>query len=546
MVFFIITDSNYDVEQLCKPCCYFDSNEETQLFTANGLKAVFVGCQKIELERHTAFIYGKAFPPKNKSLKSCLEEISQQNAGQDQLNGNFNLIIFNKEGPSSIVLFGDRHGSSPIFFSNHKGVIKISPFFELILKDNRDYRFNESVLLDYLCLGYTLPGESLWKSVQILPKDKYLHVLPLKQKLFLKDAVSQDGKGSAYYPSLEKAGKAFIETITETLEDEFKFLDIPQLDLTGGADTRILMSCMRESQLKKLNYRTFKSAFWDNTNYDNCVAKQLVERFHLNHFTSRNYTIKKPDFFHLSYLSIRDQKQESQKTMTGMFGSELFGGAVLDTDSLLDYKFSDRIDTIKEGLFQSVITLSDYKRIGSPWDRLKHKIIHSQNLFKEQDVAQQILLRSQWSSMYSKYNMSAFVMPYYYIKSGRVCPYIDTRMIDFFLNCPREFLLNYILYEYVFVHLIDKKWTETPFYSDMMKFVEIFSKWRPEEVVVNDVCAKPENSYQVYFERNFSPSLFEGVFLEKLSIKDGSRIPKSVLFKICDLICFLSELQAEE
>ncbi|MCZ0931868.1 MAG: hypothetical protein OXJ52_01780 [Oligoflexia bacterium] len=546
MVFFITTDLDCDVGRLLKPYCYFDSHEKTQIFKAESLQAVFIGCQKIELERHTVFIYGKAFPPKNKNLKSCLEEIAQKGAGQDQMNGNFDLIVFNKEGCSSVSLFGDRHGSFPIFFSNQKGVIKISPFFELILKDNRDYRFNESVLLDYLCLGYTLPGESLWKSVQILPKSKYLNVLPLKQRLFLKDVVSKNGKDGAYYSSLKSAGKAFIETIKETLEDEFKFLDIPQLDLTGGADTRILMSCMSEAQLKNLNYRTFKSAFWDNTNYDSFVAKQLAERFHLNHFTARDYTIKQSDFFHLSYLSLRDQKQELKKTMTGMFGSELFGGAVLDTNSLLDYKFSKRIDKIKDRLCQSVITLSDYKKVGSPWDKLKRKIIHSENLFREQDVAQQILLRSQWSSMYSKYNISAFVMPYYYIKSGRVCPYIDTRMIDFFLNCPREFLLNYILYEYVFIHFIDKKWTEIPFYSDMMKFVEVFSKWRPEETVVNDVCAKPASGYQVYFEKNFSPSLFEGAFLEKLSVKDGSRIPEDVLFKICDLICFLSGLQAEE
>ena len=437
---------------------------------------------------------------------------------------------------------GDRHGSLPVFFSQQKGIIKISPFFELILQDNKDYRFNESALLDYLCLGYVLPGESLWKSVQILPKDKYLNVLPLKQQLFLKD-LTQNREDRVYYRSLKEAGTAFIETVKETLEDEFNFLDIPQLDLTGGADTRILMSCMSETQLKSLKYRTFKSAFWDDTDYDRIVAKQLAEKFNLNHFTAQNYLIEKPEFFHLSYLSLRDQKKGIQKTMSGMFGSELFGGAVLDAYSLLDYKFSDRIDKTKNRLFQSIMALSDYKKIGSPWEKLKRKIIHSKNLFREQDVIQQILLRSPWTSIYSKYNVSAFVIPYHYIKSNRVCPYIDTRLLDCFLNCPREFLLNYILYEYVFVHIIDKKWTEVPFYSDMMKFVEVFSKLHPKEIVVNDVCAKPASSYQLYFTKNFSPALFEGTFLEKVSVKKADKIPKDVLFKICDLICFLSELQ---
>ena len=546
MVFFITTDVSCEVEKLFKPYCYFNSSEQTHQLKAEGLQAVFVGCQKIELEKHTVFVYGKAFPSKNKDLKFCLEEIAQKGTGQERMNGNFALIIFNNSNSSasSFSIYGDRHGSLPVFFSQKEGVIKVSPFFELILQDNKDYRFNESALLDYLCLGYVMPGESLWRSVQILPKDKYLNVFPAKQRLFEKDLVEKRAD-RVYHRSLKSAGSAFIETVKETLEDEFSFLDIPQLDLTGGADTRILMSCMNEDHLKKLNYRTFESAFWDDTNYDRIVAKQLAEQFNLNHFTAKDYRIEKPEFFHLSYLSLRDQKRESKRTLSGMFGSELFGGAILDANSLLDYRFSDRIDQIKDRLFQSVVSAKDYKRVGSPWERLKRKILQSENPFREQDVAQQILLRSPWASIYSKYNVSAFVIPYHYIKSSRVCPYIDTRMMDCFLSCPREFLLNYILYEYVFTHFIDKKWTKIPFYSDMMKFVETLPKWRPEEVVVNDVCAQPAGSYQMYFEKSFSPSLFEGTFLEKLSAKPAGAIPEDVLFKICDLICFLTELRKE-
>ena len=543
MVFFITTSSVCSVEELIKAPIYSHGSEKTEEIKAKNVRAYFRGCQKLELESHIVFIYGKAFPPRGHDLKSCLEKLVKKGTGCELLNGNFNIIVFDKRD-FQFSIYGDTYGSLPVFFSEREGVVRVSSFFELLLQDTRDYRLRESSLLDYLCLGYVLPGESLWESVELLPRGKYLKVNTLKQSVLLKELLFKKSQ-PFYYSSLKQAGEDFIERIKEVLEDEFNFLDVSQLDLTGGADTRILMSCMSPAQLKRLNYRTFESAFWDDTNYDMILAKQLAQKFNLNHFTVENYAIHQPDFFHLSYSSIRDQKNKATKSISGMFGSELFGGALLAVDSLLDYRFSERIDKIKDSLFQSLITLSDYKRIGSPWDKLQHRIIYSENPFKEQDLAQQILLRSPWTSVYSKYNVSAFVIPYYYIRSSRVCPYIDTRMIDFFLSCPREFFLNYILYEYVFTHLVDKKWTEIPFYSDMMKFVETFSKIKPEDIVVNDVSAKSACGYKLYFEKYFSASLFEGTFLEKADIKSVNKIPKDILFKICDLNGFMSDLSKD-
>ena len=76
-----------------------------------------------------------------------------------------------------------------------------------------------------------------------------------------------------------------------------------------------------------------------------------------------------------------------------------------------------------------------------------------------------------------------------------------------------------------------------------MKFVERFSKINPETAVMGNVGVESTCNYRSYFEKNFSPSLFEGVFLEKMSVKEADRIPQNILFKICDLTCFMLELQ---
>ena len=454
MVFFITTDTNSSVEESLRHHYHFESNKKTHILKQKNLKAVFIGCQKVELEKHIVFIYGNAFPSKNRDLKSCLEEVAQKGTGQERMNGNFNLIIFNKDdnGNSSFSIYGDRHGSLPIFFSDQAGVIKVSSFFELILQSNRDYRFNESALLDYLCLGYVLPGESLWKSVQMLSKNKCLNVFPLKKQWFLKSAVSKNREDRIYYSSLKEAGEAFVVKLKETLADGFNFLNISLMDLTGGTDTRILISCMNELQRKGITYRTFESPFWSSTDNDLIVAKKIAEEFNLSHFPVKHMDIQVN--LPVSYLLMRRYYPEKtfrqggypEKTFSGIFGSELFGGAILNTQSALDYRFSDRIDKIKDRLFQSVMTLSDYKRIGSPWEKLTYKITHSKNPFKEQDLVQQILLRSPWTSIYASNNSEVFITPYYYIKYKKVCPYVDTRMIDcFFKLSQRIFIELYLI-----------------------------------------------------------------------------------------------------
>ena len=76
-----------------------------------------------------------------------------------------------------------------------------------------------------------------------------------------------------------------------------------------------------------------------------------------------------------------------------------------------------------------------------------------------------------------------------------------------------------------------------------MKFIERFSKINPEKTVVGNVGVESTCDYTSYFEKNFSPILFEGTFLEKISAKEAGRIPKNILSKICDLTCFMLELQ---
>ena len=325
-------------------------------------------------------------------------------------------------------------------------------------------------------------------------------------------------------------------------------LNLPKVKamlLTGGADTRILLSCMSQEQRNKLLYKTVDTPYWSNTNNDSLIAKEIAEAFHLHHqtYSFEDQEIKKRTEYPQS-------KQETQYTIydnnvrwiSGKFGSELFGGASFDRSLNLDYVFSERVDVLKNKLLQSLITSYNYEKIGSPWQRLNQKILSVNSINKEGAFISQMLLRSQFTSIYSRSNYNNFIIPSASYFLGPMFPYIDTRIIDFFLKCPREFILNYSLYEYIFIHISEKKLIKIPFHSNMIKFVESLQKAGNEPVLKN-VGTESKCNYKEYFKTNFSPSLFKGTFLEKLPSADEHKIPEPFLSRICDLTCFLLELQ---
>ena len=554
-MFFITTDTNKSVNKLFSRIFNFtrliDEKTNPIIIKHDNLNAVFYNCQKIELSAHTVIISGNVFSNKDETLTSTLERVVQREVEADTLNGNFNLIVFNKNlsKDNAFSIISDRHGTIPCFFSQENNVIEVSSVLHLFFLDKEYYRFNEQSLLDYLCLGCTLPEKSLWHLMEILPKGKFLTIFPDQNHLTIKDKFvkkSEKIKGDTeQFLYLKDCASVFFKTLREVVQDEINSLNVNYMLLTGGSDTRMLLSCMNDEQRRSLIYRTYDSPYWSSSNNDLLVAKLIVEAFSLHH-----ETYSKPE--DKNKIKLPQSNRETQYTafnkqarwISGQFGSELFGGASLDGESLaLGYSFSKRLDTLKDKLLNSLITSQSYKKIGSPWSRLNQKILAINSTNKEVYFVQQMLLRSQFTSIYSTENVHTFIIPSRFHFSGSILPYIDTRIIDFFLRCPREFLLNYSLYEHVFTHFSDKRLTKIPFHSNMMKFIESLPKINEKEMVIKNVGTESKCNYREYFEQNFMPNLFEGTFLEKLSCTDGHKIPKPFLSRICDLNCFLLGLR---
>ena len=118
---------------------------------------------------------------------------------------------------------------------------------------------------------------------------------------------------------------------------------------------------------------------------------------------------------------------------------------------------------------------------------------------------------------------------------------MDTRILDVFFRCPREYLLNYNLYEYFLQNFCEKKLLDIPFHSAMMKYVENFKSAVKDTTKLFGSLSKC--NYKMYLEKQFSPILFKGTFLAGLSNVNASKIPEPFLHRICDLNSFLLGLK---
>lgn len=550
-MFFVTTDTGIPVDKLFSRIFHFDHSIEKIVIKTDNVNALFYNCQKVELDTQTVIICGVAFPNKNETLKSALRKVVQKKETKGILNGNFILVVFNKDSEknNSFFIIGDHHGTIPCFFSQKNGIIKISSVLHLFLLDKENYSFNEESLLDYLCLGYSLPGKPLWHGIEMLPKEKFLTVFPDKGQFTFKKDQRENGiyEDTVPFQSLKECATVFFETLREVINDEINSLEVRRMLLTGGSDTRILLSCMTHEQRNKLLYRTYDSPHWSSTNNDLLIAKLIAKSFNLRHESrSNSQDIKKAVSFPQSDKEVQYTVCRNKiKWISGKFGSELFGGASFGEYLGLDYYFSKRIDHLKDKLLSSLITLQLYESLGSPWVRFNQMVLSINSKSREAAFISQMLLRSQFTSIYSRNNVNTFLIPSRSHFSDSVLPYIDTRVIDFFLRCPREFLLNYSLYEYIFVHFADKRLIEIPFHSNMMRFVESLPKMTKEEIVTKNVGTKSKCNYKSYFENNFNPSFFTDTFLNRLSREDSWKIPEPFLSRICDLTCFLLGLQSK-
>lgn len=190
-----------------------------------------------------------------------------------QLNGSFcGLLLDTRKG--KVFLFNDRYGMSRLFIHQNREGIFFSSEAKALLSVIPDTRyFHPEGLGELITCGCTLDCHSLYKGIDIIPPGSLLTF------------DHGDIKKRVYFDPSEWKNQDKIEesTFYDTISDLFANL-VPKyaggtspvgISLTGGLDSRMIMSCLEES-LCNFHCYTFSSMYRDS--FDVKIARNIAKQ----------------------------------------------------------------------------------------------------------------------------------------------------------------------------------------------------------------------------------------------------------------------------
>jgi len=229
-------------------------------------------------------------------------EMHQEKALQNA-RGKFNFLVYGKD--HVLKIYNDVLGLFPLMYYEDTHIVIFCHDIEPILKYKAELKqqLDVSALSQYFFCGAPQGTRTFIEGIRFLPAGSCFTLDGTKLKM------------GTYLPALkiEQINNPFediADLYFEKLKKELKFMlawhpDIP-VTLTGGADTRMILGAMDETERQKRAFITYRSTYVrDDENQDFLIARLLADKYGLKHNLTDNaiYAIACPDSSYFSLLS---------------------------------------------------------------------------------------------------------------------------------------------------------------------------------------------------------------------------------------------------
>ena len=197
-----------------------------------------------------------------------------------------------------------------------------------------NHNLNEDSVLDFLDFGMMSPGHSFFMKREYFPS---FNLIP---------------------PKKDFSSKNFLTAFRLSIESILKKGDISEFALSGGADTRLICSVLLTdfpSEFRKFRvYTRVHPYLGTKGDRDYLIAESLSKRFR---FTLTAEVAEKNS---TSYLRPLQMKEKPTKNLSGLWGGECLGGALLNfkTADLKEILQCERVSPLKSYL--QTLGLNDY------------------------------------------------------------------------------------------------------------------------------------------------------------------------------------------
>jgi hypothetical protein len=360
------------------------------------------------------------------------------------LNGAFAFAIYD-EIKDKLIVANDIFGLYPLFIHVSKKHIFFSTDFEPIIQ-HKDFskKLDLNAIAEYFTLGFPVGNKTLFKGIKNLSPGTILKVekyrISVKRYYNLNIRVNKNESIDRF---ADEAAKIIKKTTMNRVKGKKKMIS----SLTGGADTRLILSNLSKKQREDMLFYTDKRQGLDeDKDKDIIIAKEIAKELGLKHMIRRKKHKAKIEFDDSSFERARNLPDYA-RSLSGIYGGEFLGWDCFNASPVKINEISKKeIDVRMKEIFSKRFL----RKINHPYKTLKKEIrsINAEN-------KEFLFYIHQFTRGFLTYIYGGACISNMWGHPYRSCIndnsiYKDTSLLKFLLTIPMDYIKDYKLYNEIY------------------------------------------------------------------------------------------------
>jgi len=362
-------------------------------------------------------------------------------------NGMFSLVHYNTDN-HELIIANDTFGLYPLFLYEDEDYFIFSNEFEPIIR----YKYfnnalDQDAIAEYFALGSPIAGKTFFKKIRNLLPATILTInaerITQKHYELPKIAINYAGNTDLF---AEQIASVFHEAVQSRVAINGK----KSCMLTGGLDTRFIVSNLSKEQREAIDFITFITpGLTPGNDKDVMIAKMIAEKLSLKHTVMeyRPWSIQWKEDFDLNFFDIW-REHYHELTFAGVYGGEFLSGVCFGIIPPETMNYSARRDVIinlfkkkRNDLTPIKILNKDFlENVRNPYETLKDEINNIPAENKELFFAIEYLTRGFHTRIYG--GLSALFANSYTYPTKVLTPFLDKEYLNVLLSIPQNVLTD--------------------------------------------------------------------------------------------------------
>ncbi len=431
--------------------------------------------------------------------------------------GNFTLVYINVAS-NELIIANDTFGLYPLFIYEDEDYLIFSNEFEPITKyKNFDNSLDHDAIAEYFTLGSPLAGKTFFKRIKNLPSACILKVNSMEstKEIYETPNIAINSSGSTDF-----FAEQIVSVFHEGVQMRAGIQGKKSCMLTGGLDTRFIVSNLSKQQRSEMDFVTFITPGLEpDMDKDVIIAQMIAEKLNLNHniIEYRPWSVQWKEEFNLHFFDIWRERYQNL-AFAGVYGGEFLSDVcfkLIPQKAIFQpFRKSHFLDIImkrgRSSAPQTILNKGFLKNAMNPLETLSLEInkINTEN--KVLYFAMEYLTHGFFTQIYG--GLSALFANSYTYPTNVLTPFLDKEYLKILLTVPinilndeKQTLYNTIyknhLPELIRIPTSNKAFTKTV--SNCIQFMEEGKDSKNERVFENSESIKSYLSNDATWEKNF-------------------------------------------